>query len=166
MAYRLDSNLEDAIYDWAVDCLGSEVTVIWDKPEDTRPNKPYCTLNISTPPYNIGDRGENWYKSLDTWEYYFTKIFTLSVNIYGDEYVSQLMTNVYNGTFLETKLQTLRAEGMAIHNRIGPNDLSIPLETEFEFRNQLDIMISYGVLVSDIPGEISKVSVNGRDIEI
>ena len=54
--YRLSQEIEDAIYDWAVSCLGSGVNIIWDKPDEDRPEKPYCTLNILSGPFNVNTR--------------------------------------------------------------------------------------------------------------
>lgn len=164
--YRLNQVLEDGIFDWVTACLDSNVAVIWDKPDETRPEKPYCTLNILSGPFNVNTRGENSYKELDTYEYYFNKRFTLSVNIYGNEYTNKQIDYILNGTMLETKLQILRVAGLSIWGINGPNDISRPIDSEYELRNQLDIYFSYGELVEDITGEIHKVSLNGDIIEL
>jgi len=166
MGYRLDQVKEDAIYDWTVSSLGAGVNVIWDKPGEERPEKPYATLNIIGGPSLVGDRAEHKYKTLDTWEYNFVKKFTLSMNIYADNNHLNLMQKIINGTFLETKLQILQLKGLACWGYDGPADLSALIETEWEFRSHIDIFMSYAETVADIPGEIQKIELNGIDIEI
>jgi len=162
--YKLNQVLEDALFDWLVICVDSNVEIIWDKPDEERPRKPYCTLNIISGPVNVNTRGEYSYKELDTYEYYFNKRFTLSINIYGNEYINQQIDYILNGTMLESKLQILRAAGLSIWGVNGPNDISRPIDSGYEFRNHLDVHFSYGELVEDIPGSIETVSLNGTII--
>jgi hypothetical protein len=166
MGYRLDQMKEDAIYDWAVSSLGAGVNVIWDKPGSPRPDKPYATLNIPGGPLSVGDRVERKYKTLDTWEYNFVKKFTLSINIYADDDHLNLMQKIINGTFLDTKLEILQLKGLACWGYDGPRDLSALIETEWEFRSNIDIFISYGEAIEDIPMEIQKIEINEIDYEL
>ncbi|GAF85768.1 unnamed protein product, partial [marine sediment metagenome] len=117
-------------------------------------------------PSSVGDRVEHKYKTLDTWEYNLVKKFTLSINIYADENHLRLMQEIIHGTFLETKLQILQLKGLACWGYDGPADLSSLLETEWEFRSHIDIFLSYGEVVTDIPGEIHKIQINDEIIEI
>ena len=162
--YRLNQVLEDAIFDWVTSCISSNVELIWDKPDETRPAKPYCTLNIISGPVNVNIRGEYSYKTLDTYEYYFNKRFTLSINVYGNEYTNREIDYVLNGTMLESKLQTLRTAGLSIWGVNGPNDISRPIDSGYEQRDHLDVYFSYGEVIEDVPGEISTVSLNGTVI--
>lgn len=167
MAYRLNQEKEDAIYDFIVASCPS-ATVIWDKPNDTveRPVKPYITLNVIFGPEKIGDRGEFYYKELDTFTYKFVKKFTLSVNIYADSYYLNIMNDLINSLDLSSKLSILRLKGLAIWGKQGPNDIPEVVDTIWEQRSHLDIFMSYGETVDDIPGEIQKVELNGQIIEI
>jgi hypothetical protein len=165
MAYRLDQVKEDAIYDWAVASLGSSVKVIWDKPTAPRPELPYVTLNILGGPIQLGDRVARIYKELDTWTYQFKKRITLSINIFGYEDYLNKIEILLNSLYLESKIEILNVAGLASWGYDGPIDMSLFRDTEWEFRAQADIFLSYGDDVDDIPREIQKIELNGEIIE-
>lgn len=160
MAYRLDSTKEDGIYDFIKDIVGSSVNVIWDKPGEYRPEKPYVTISILNGPTKIGDRAEVRYKETDTWRYYFEKSFTLSIGTYANSNDIDLMNDIDNGLYLETKLDILRNVGLAVWTINGPFDMSTVIDDDWEYRYHLDVVMAYGEFVDDIPGEIHQVELN------
>lgn len=166
MAYRLDQQKEDAIYDWAVASLGVGTPVIWDKPNAPRPELPYSTLNIIGGPIPVGDRPSRTYKELDTWTYHFKFRMTLSVNILGYSDHLTKMNTLLNSLYLPTKIEILNTVGLACWGVDGPRDLSVKMDTEWELRSHADIFLSYGEDVDDVPGEIQKIELNGQIIEI
>ena len=166
MAYRLDQTKEDAIYDWAFASLGSNISVIWDKPNTKRPALPYVTLNIIGGPIPLGDRPANKYKELDTWTYQFKKRITLSINLFGYSDHLNKMEILLNSLYLDSKREILNSTGLACWGYDGPRDISSFIDTEWEFRSYSDIFLSYGEDVDDISREIQKININGQTIEI
>lgn len=164
--YRLDRTKEDTIYDWAVASLGPDIRVIWDKPNEDRPPLPYVTLNIISGPIMLGDRPATKYKSLDTWVYQFKYRITLSVNVIGYAKHQEMMATLLNSLHLGSKIEILNLGGLANWGYDGPRDLSTFMDTEWEYRSQADIFLSYGEDVEDVTGEIQKLEVNGQIIEI
>lgn len=165
MAYRLDQAKEDAIYDWAVASLQG-TTVIWDKPTAPRPELPYVTLNIIGGPIKLANRTPFKYKELDTWTYYFKKRITLSINIFGYENHLNKIDTLLNSLELDSKIEILNNAGLACWGYDGPRDLSLQRDTEWEFRSQADIFLSYGENVDDVPGEVQSIELNGEIISI
>lgn len=165
MAYRLDQTKEDAIYDWAHAVLPT-VSIIWDKPSAPRPDLPYITLNIIGGPIDLSDRTAYKYKELDTWTYKFKKRITLSINIFGYENHMNLMETLLDSLQLDSKIEILNLVGLACWGYDGPRDLSIQRDTEWEFRSQADIFLSYGKEVDDVPGEVQSIELNGEIISI
>lgn len=166
MAYRLDQAKEDAIYDWAVASLGVGVSVIWDKPSAPRPDIPYITLNIIGGPIPLGDRPANIYKSLDTWTHLFKKKITLSINVFGYEDHLQTNSTLVNALYLPSKIEILNLAGLACWGYDGPRDISKFVDTEWEFRSQTDIFLSYGDNIDDTHLEVQKIGLNSQIIEI
>jgi len=165
MAYRLDQTKEDAIYDWAAASL-SGTQIIWDKPNAPRPMLPYVTLNIIGGPINLANKTPYKYKELDTWTYQFKKRITLSVNIFGYENHLNLIESLLDSLELDSKIEILNIAGLACWGYDGPIDLSIKRDTEWEFRSQADVFLSYGKNVDDIPGEVQSIELNGEIISI
>lgn len=165
MAYRLNQSKEDAIYDWAVASLPN-TTVIWDKPNGPRPVLPYVTLNILGGPIPVGDRPDCNYKELDKWTYTFRKRITLSINVYGYEDHFNKAQTLADCLYIQTKIDILNLAGMACWGYSGPMDMSKFVDTEWELRSQLDVILSYGENIDDSPGEVHKIEINGRTIEI
>jgi len=166
MAYRLNQEKEDAIYDFIVASLGIHVNVIWDKPNAPRPQLPYVTLNISGGPIPIGDKPSIRYKELDTWSYCFRNRITLSINFYGYEYHQYYLQKIQRSLYIDDKIELLNTVGIACWGTDGPRDLSTLIDTEFEFRGQVDIFLAYGEIVDSSPGEVHKIGLNGEEIDI
>lgn len=165
MAYRLDTIKEDAIYDWAIASIPN-TTIIWDKPTTDRPELPYVTLNIIGGPIKLDNKTPYRYKELDTWTYYFKKRITLSINIYGYEDHLNKIEELLDSLELDTKIEILNNAGLACWGYDGPRDLSLQRDTEWEFRSQADVFLSYGKNVDDVPGEVQSIELNGEIISI
>lgn len=165
MTYRLDQVKEDAIYDFIKAVVGSNVNVIWDKPGENRPEKPYVTLCIISGPTKIGNRTGMIRKETDTYIRYFQKKITLSVGVFTDSNDGYIINNIQDATLLDDKLTYLRNKGIAIWDIIGPFDISKVIDDDWEYRSHLDIIMSYGENKDDITGEIRKVEINNIIID-
>jgi len=166
MGYRLNQIYEDAIYDFIVASVGAGVSVIWDKQNADKPNLPYITLNIPGGPIPVVNRPTSKYKSLDTWTYGFCSRVTLSINFYGYELHQYYLEKIIQSLYIDDKVDLLNIAGLACWGYDGPRDLSVLIDTEFEYRGQVDVFLSYGKTVDSSPGEVQKIGLNGEVIEI
>lgn len=179
---RVDKNIEKAIYDFFNAVLESDfgpgtIPVMWDKQiadsrnnqSPKRPNSPFFTLNISTPPMKEGN-AEIIYKGLDTFSFPFRKAFTVSGNIYspaefdtplGKRGYFNVIESVTNAIELESFRSILRQAGISAREVSAPVDLSELLESVFEFRSSVDFFMAYSKVVDDVIGQIDKVNVKG-----
>lgn len=165
MGIRLLESLENGIHNFATESLPSNVTVIWDKPGEDRPLKPYLTLNFSSGPRPIGKPGIK-YKSLDTWTYCWRKVITLSVSIVADSNYLNYLTQLLNGLDYEPYYEKLTEVGLASWGYEGPWDVSELIDSKYEFKANADITLSYGEDIDYVPGEIHSVNVNGQIVDI
>lgn len=165
MGIRLNQALEDGIYDWARLTLPSNVSIIWDKPGVPRPDKPYLLLNFSSGPVKV-DGGEMAYKQLDTWTYTWRKSIALSVSVIADEYYLRYMTQLLNSLDCELYYLELQKVGFACWGYDGPWDVTELIDSQFEFRVNASITLSYGEDIDYELGEIHSVNVNGNITDI
>lgn len=183
---RIEKAFEDAIYDYMAAVLDASfgadvIPVIWDKQiadsnnnqSPKRPDLPYVTLNISTPPFKEGD-SEIKYKEIDTYTLPMRKAFTVTASVYAGAEIPggfgyfDVMTAITDGLELESFKSILRKAGLAIRGSENPVELSALLETVFEFRASVDIFLAYAKPVDDIAGQIDSVEVTGTvgDFEV
>jgi hypothetical protein len=165
MGIRLNQTLEDGVYNWATTALPSNVTVIWDKPGEPRPDKPYLVLNFPSGPVKT-DGPDQEYKQTDTWTYTWRKRIILSVGIIADEDYLKYMSMLLNSLDYEPYYLELQKVGFACWGYNGPWDVSELIDSQFEFRANADIVLSYGEDIDYAPGEIHSVKVNDRIIDI
>lgn len=169
--YRISAMAERAIQDWATHAVSCGDgywggSVIWDKPSEDRPNKPYITLNFPAGPIPLGGPDKN-YHSLDTWAYTYRKAITLSLSVCANNAYMYYMNKILDSFYKECCYKYLRQAGLAYWRHYGPFDLSTLIDAEFEFRVNVDIVFSFGHVEYVKTGEIHKVKINDwLDIEI
>lgn len=170
-SFRFSVQAELAIYDWMVhtmNCDGTDwgATVIWDKPNKTRPQKPYITLNITNGPTSI-DTVDIAYVSTDTYAYTYRKIITLTINVFSDNGYLYHINKILNSFTKECCYSHLRDAGLAYWTHSGPSDISELLDSEFEFRATADVVLSFGHTETVTSGEMHKVKINDwSDVDI
>jgi len=161
---RLNDVFEDAIYDFLT--AVTNIQFIWDKPDSQgaqkgqKPSMPYGTMNISSGPSKVAGSSET-YKELDTFTYKHVKAFTLSINIYAQTGHLARIDDILTAFDLPTKQAILRNAGLAVWNIGEPLDISALQNTGFELRGTVDIEMSYGVEMDDVPGEFQTVDIDG-----
>lgn len=165
MQIRLNQTLEKGIYDWARLTLPDAVEIIWDRPGEDRPSKPYLVLNFLTGPIKV-DGAEVTYKETDVWTYTWRKRITLSVTIIADENYMTYMTQLLNSLDCESKYIELQKVGFACWGYDGPWDVSELIKSQYEFRVNANITLSYGEDIDYTDGEIHSVNLNGEIIDI
>ena len=171
MPYRFSQQAEAAIYEWAdhvsgCDTGGWSPTVIWDKPGKDRPELPYITLNITNGPIAV-DNVDIAYLGLDSYEYTYMKMITLSVNIFDNDKYLYYMNVFLNSFSKDCCYAFLKDSGLAYWYHYGPFNIGRLDDAEFEFRAMADIILAFGhtETVSDI--ETHKVKINNwNDIDI
>lgn len=143
------------------------LTVIWDK-QSTQdsinavlPALPFATMNINKIPNKEGKPTIANIRSGDDYKYHFNKKLSLSVNIYADDMYLKYMETLTNNLEIENKLDILSAEGISVLSYSDPNDISELLESKYEFRCQVDIVMLYGHEVIETTGYIDTVEVDG-----
>lgn len=162
---RLNETLEDGIYDWARAALPDDINIIWDRPSEDRPAKPYLILNFLTGPIQV-DGPELKYKETDVFTYTWRKVITLSVTLVSDNNYMVHMERLLNSLDVETYSLNLKNVGFACWGYEGPWDISELIETKYEFRVNANIMLSYGEEIDYNIGEINSVNLNGNIIDI
>ena len=167
---RLNETFENAIYEFVASITG--VDVIWDKQDalgsqkGKKPKLPYMTLNISAGPNKVSGSSEE-YKIVegtgvtDTFTYKHVKTFTLTINSHAKNGHLTLIGDIESGLDLPTKQVILRAAGLSVWNVGDPVDISVLQNTSHELRASIDIEMSYGVEIDDLPGEIQTVDIDG-----
>jgi hypothetical protein len=178
---RLNQTLENTIYNWVVSAVSSKagITVIWDKQssqgagQGVQPSEPFMTLNFISGPNKVGTPEQVDKPGVeDTITRIFRKTVTLSVQVFAFEDYLEIMSLVINATELDSKLDILRAQGIAIWGVSNINDLSELTEAQYRFRANIDIIIAYGEEIDDVTGQINTVEMTGqvgsqdRDIDI
>ena len=72
------------------------------------------------------------------------------------------MSLISNATELDSKLSILKKEGLSVWTVSTINDLSELVETQFRFRANIDIIMSYGEEIEDDVGQIDEVKMTGQ----
>jgi len=152
--------MQDAIHDFVIAATGLAVgKVIWSMPDADRPAPPYISLNVSSGPRSIGSP-EVIHKAQDVFTFPFRKEFTLTVNSFAASGWHTLIAAVMNALELPSKQALLTNAGIAIMRAEDPIDLSGLLETGFEGRGAVDIMLGYTTEIDDTTGEIQTVEIS------
>ena len=157
-ADAIDSDKQDAIYDFAVAASGK--TVIWDKPDIPRPNVPYVTLSVSSGPRKTGAAEVRYADSQDTFTYPMRKEITLTINTYADSGWLAILGGIIDALELPTKQEILRSAGIAIIRNEDPIDISALLNDQHEGRGSVDIMLGYCDNINDESGEVESAKVD------
>lgn len=152
---------ENALIDWVKTATGLPGgKVIWDKPSISRPALPYATLDIPT---TVNDgRHERKFKSLDTWTISIGKLFTLNVQVISDDNHMDLASQIGDAIEREGLNSILLAVGIVAREVLDITDVSALLNTKFEPRGSVDVMMNYVKEYDDNEGEIQSVTVTGQ----
>lgn len=154
----IDSDKQDAIYDFAVAASG--IDVIWDKPGAPRPAVPYVTLNVSSGPRKVGSPEVRYGGVQDTFTYPMRKEITLTINSYADSGWLATLGDFIDALELPSKQELLRNAGLAIIRSENPIDISELLNDQYEGRGSVDIILGYCDNINDVSGEVESVEID------
>lgn len=160
---RLSKEKEHAIFDWVafeLRAVISEQNIIWEKDNSDRPLPPYVSLNIIAGPVRLGGEAELRHESGDNFSANWMKTITLSVKSYGNNDLN-LLERLQNSLGKPTVLARLRAVGLAIVSEGPIQDISTRLQTGYEERSNMDVIMAFASSVEDKVGYINDVELTG-----
>lgn len=167
MMQRLTTTRENAIQAWASSVL-TGMSVIWDKGDGKRPAPPFATLNVIAGPMPLDKADEIW-TSRDTFAIVIRKSFTLSIQAFGEDALIRC-NDIVDSLLMPTRLAILQDAGFGVWGTTAPMDITEFMDTKYEGRAVVDIILAYADVKQDIPGEIHTVNIDAelgsRDIEI
>lgn len=140
-SYRINATFEKALFDW-IDAVSS-LTVIWDKPNNPRPDADYICLSISSPVKNESKPALS-YDTSAVYTHHFKKSFVLSVKVFSNNNSSELISDIDDSRFLQTYKLALEAQGLGIRENLGTTDITSQLEDKFQFATNTDYLIVFG----------------------
>lgn len=148
--------IRKAIYTWAKNNLGVEA--IWLDQSGPRVQKPYAGLKIITPLVAIG-HDEIDVNDAGQVESRGVRELTVSVNVYGEGALDK-MVSAHGRLELPSVQAKLRAAGLIYVSRTGVRDLTVPFETSFESRAQMDVRFRLSDALVDVEtGSIEQVEI-------
>ncbi len=156
---RLPIAIEDALVAW-IQAVHTDATVIWANQKGKKPGAPFIVLDVIAGPQNIGPAGER-YAAEDTYRYGFRKRATLNVQIFADDALVRAQ-QIANAIELPSFQGILQQASISVWGTEGPQNVTELLDTIFEPRANLDLLISYPDPIEDVPGEIRRVRVTGE----
>ncbi len=137
------------LWEWASEVSGLQV--IWDMPNAPKPQtcgKEYLSLGLVTGPIKYAPHDERRQVGPEQIDVVGIRRFTLNVTVYGEDALD-IGAALQDSLDLSKWTDKFRAKGIAFHGDQGVVDLSAQLETGFEVRAGLDILLSYAVNRTD-----------------
>jgi len=150
--------VKNNLYNWAVSVVPVGMPVIFWEQNSPRPKIAYITLwlssiiainqDYSSPQANLnGDinmKGD--------------RQFTLQINAYGNNTLT-VLENIRSSLQKQTVLDTLRAGGIVFYQSLTINEISELVDSQFEERSQLDVLMAIGQTYTDNPGYFNEIEV-------
>jgi hypothetical protein len=127
-----------------------------------RPTNPYMSFKITTPGAKSGDDSVQWISG-SKFNVGGQREMTVSFHCYGTshEEAYNYMTLWQGSLELKTIQQLLRKSGIAVWIIGAVADLSQLLNTGYEGRSQMDVQFGLASNLTDDPGEIDTVGIQG-----
>lgn len=159
---------KDAVFKWVDAVVGKDIEVIFLRPNEQRPSKrggrkqfpgEYVTLQFTSPGTKVG--GEDIvHKSGDVFTATSQHMATLSIIAYGEN-ATTIAEKIQRSLSKPTVLLGLRTDGLAVWNEPSLTDISALLETGFETRTNLDVILGFIATDDDTIGIVEKVLTEG-----
>ena len=140
------SSIKTTLYTWASGAA-DPVKVIWADQGEHRPPKPYASIDLG-PPSKIGGADEIRPQNDGTLRVVGIRQATVSVNTFGPN-AFEIMTAFQSSLETPAVQETMRIGGVTFVDSSVIRDLSVPLESRFEQRAQMDITVRVVAIVSD-----------------
>ena len=154
-------NFEDvktSLFDWASSQVPLGYEVIFYYPNAPRPKSPYVSLyvmNIITVNQdytypNTSITGEIQMKG--------DRQFTLQIQAYGNDPLT-VVENLRTSLQKQSVLDTLRSNGIVFYQALSVNDITNLIDSQYEKRAQLDVLMGIGQTYSDNLGFFDEVEI-------
>ena len=143
------------------------VTVVFSENSDVRPSRlPYATIRFDTQnSYGIRDE-QKQVNDEGIVEIRGHRSLTVDINMYGSGSI-QKMEDLKSSLSKETVLSNLNDKyGIAILDKGAIQNLSTLMETKYEERAQMDVLIGYATSIEDEVGIIERVEINEEIIDL
>lgn len=150
--------LKTALYDWAKSVVPLTYEVIYYYPNAPRPKTPYVSLYISS---FIAVNQDYVYPSTDNTgdiKIKGDRQFTLQIQAYGNNPMSVI--EAMRCSLNKISVQDgLREDGIAFYQAITINDITDLVDSQFEKRAQMDVLLGIGQNYADEVGFFDEVEV-------
>lgn len=153
------TTIEDALWEWVSG--QTELETIWDKPNAPRPCTPFAMISHLSGPVKIGTVDDLRHNSGDVFEVCGQRTLSYSISVIGKGavgYVSDLQISLE----CPTVLSRLRAAGIAVWEQGEVQDTSTLLETGYEERANMDVVLGVAALKEDEVGELRSTEIDGE----
>jgi hypothetical protein len=150
------------LYNWAVSVLPVGMPVIFWESNAPRPVIPYVTLFISSIVAVNQDWASHASDGTGIVDMKGDRQFTLSIQAYGGTDPLTILENVRSSLQKQTVLDTLRTNGIVFFSSLNLTDISDLIDTEFEKRASLDVLLGIGQTYTDNPQYFDHAEIQAR----
>lgn len=150
--------LKTNLYNWVVSVVPMGMPVIFWQQNGPSPEISYVTLFLSS----ITALNQDWSSpnaniSGDI-DMKGDRAFTLNVQAYGNDPLT-VLENIRTSLQKQTVLDTLRVNGIVFYQSLTITDLTDLVDSQYEKRASLDILMAIGQTYTDQPGYFSEIEV-------
>jgi len=150
--------VKTTLYNWAVSVVPLGMPVIFWEPNGPRPEIPYITIFLSS----IIALNQDWSATnanvLGEINMKGDRSFTLQIQGYGNDPIT-VLENIRTSLQKQTVLDTLRAGGIVFYQSLTITDITELVDSQYEKRASLDILMAIGQIYTDQPGYFSEIEV-------
>jgi len=147
------------LYNWAITVVPMGMPVIFWEPNAPRPTVPYITLFLSTITSVNQDYSAPGADSLGDITMSGDRQFTLEIQGYGNDPLT-VLENIRSSLQTQTVLDHLRLSGMVFYQSLIINDITDLVDSQYERRAQLDVLMGIPQVYTDNPGYFSTIEVD------
>lgn len=145
------ATVKNGLYVWCSTVVGPSIPVIFWQPNAPRPTIPYVTLFIQS----VVSVGQDWASgeadNLGVVDQRGNRQFTLTIQAYGGDPLT-LLENIRTSLQKQSVLDILRGNEIVFYTAQTINDITDLVDSKFERRASLDVLLGIGQVYTDAPG--------------
>lgn len=155
----LDFNVvKTNLYSWASAVVPNGMPIIFYEPNAPRPVVPYVSLYMTSIITVNQDYSSPESDLLGFIDMKGDRQFTLQIQCYGSDPLT-VLENMRISLQKQTILDTLRENGIVFYQSISITDISALIDSEYEKRAQMDVLLGIGQTYSDNPGYFDTIEI-------